>query len=139
MMHWFRIHWYAFAMSALAIVAIGALLLIRGDEFHPQAEYTTTVASAPDSHAFDLVAGQKFSACCVLSYSKDTQVTMRMCELEKAADGNWLSVAVAEDFGSRGDCEVVTFEAPHSGRYALEVASRTGESLHVTVKYSLES
>ncbi len=134
-----RTHWHAFAMVALAICGIIALLLIRGGEFHAQSEYTTTVGASPDSHAFDLVAGQQFSACCVLSYSKDTQVTMRMCELEKAADGNWHNVVVAEDFGSRGDCEVVTFEAPHSGRYALEVASRSGESLHITVRYSLES
>ena len=139
MYYWVRSHWYACAMVVLAIVAILAFALIRSDEFQPQGEYITTVASSPDSHAFDFAAGQRFRARCILSYSKDEDVTLRVCELAETAEGDWRTAAVVADFGSRGDCEVVTFKVPHTGKYALEVGSKSGESLHVTVQYSLES
>jgi len=139
MLYWLRTHWYACAMVVLAVIAIVAFSLIRGNEFHSQAEYTTTVATSPDSHAFDLAAGQEFRARCVLSYSKDIDVTMRMCELTQTAEGKWRTAAVVADFGNRGDCEVVTFKVPSSGTYALEVGSKTGKSLHVTVQYSIET
>ncbi|MBN1855543.1 MAG: hypothetical protein JW846_01160 [Dehalococcoidia bacterium] len=139
MSYWLRNHWYVCAMVALAIIALLAIPAVRPEEFHPQVEYTTTVASSPDSHMIDLSAGQEFRACCILSYAKDTEVTMRLCELEETPEGAWHTAAVVADFGNRGDCEVVEFEVPRTGKYALEVGSKSGQSLHVTVQYSLES
>ena len=136
--YWMRNHWYACAMVVLAVVAITAIIIIRSDEFHPQDEYTTTVANTPDAHSFEFIAGQEFRARCILSYAKDEDVTLCMTEVAETAEGDLIIVGMPDDFGNRGDCEVITFEVPHTGTYALEVGSASMKSLHVTVQYSLE-
>ena len=138
-MYWLLRHKYPLALIVLAVVVAVVIGLIRGDPFTPQGSYVTVVAGSPDSHRFDLAAGQQLGARFILSHSKDEDLLVCVCPLIEQGEGLWRRGSTLEDFGRVGDCEVVWFEAPSTGHYSLEVSSHSGERLHVTVEYSVHS
>lgn len=130
-------HKYPLALFVLAIVVVVVIGVIKDKPFTPEGSYITTVAGSPDSHRFDLAAGQQLGVRFILSHSKDKDLSVHVCSLIEQGEGLWRTGTTLEDYGRVGDCEVVWFEAPGTGPYSLEVASSSGERLHVTVEYSI--
>jgi hypothetical protein len=129
---------YPLALIVLAIIVAVVIGAIKDQPFTPQGSYVTTVGGSPDSHKFDLAAGQQLGARFILSHSKDEDLSVCVCTLVKQGDGLWRKVSTLKDYGRVGDCQVVWFEAPSTGPYSLEVASHSGERLHVTVEYVIQ-
>jgi len=129
---------YPLALILLAVIVVVAIVLIKDRPFNSEGSYVTTVAGSPDSHRFDLAAGQQLGARFILSHSKDKDLSVSMCSVIKQGEDLWRRGPTLKDFGRVGDCEVVWFEAPSTGHYALEVSSPGGERLHVTVEYTIE-
>ena len=123
-------------LTIIVVVVIGA---IKDRPFTPQGSYVTTVAGSPDSHKFDLAAGQQLGVRFILSHSKNEDLSVRIYTVIEQGEGLWRRGSTLEDYGRVGDYEIVWFEAPGSGPYSLEVASHSGKSLHVTVEYSIRN
>jgi hypothetical protein len=134
---WLHGRRYVVFLTALAVIAVIAVLLLRDRPFTPQASYETVVATTPDSHRFDLTAGQNLGVRFILSHSKDRGVSVAMASLSEGAGGAWHKDRTVEGYGNVADCEVIWFEAPATGHYALEVSSPGAERLNVTVEYCI--
>jgi len=129
---------YPLALVALAILVAVIIGVMRDNPFSPQGSYVTTVGSSPDSHRFDLAAGEQLAARPILSHSKDKDLSVQVCTVIEQGEGLWRKGSTLKDFGRVGDCEVISFEAPSTGHYSLEVSSPSGEHIHVTVEYSIQ-
>lgn len=132
---WLHGRKYIILLAVLAIVAVAAVGVLKDRPFTPQASYETVVGGNPDSHRFDLSAGQTLGARFILSHSKDKNLSIGIASISERTSGAWHRDGLVRGYGEVGDCDVIWFEAPGTGHYAIEVASAGGERLNVKVEY----